>query len=46
LDPSCKAGIDVAMLQQAVTRINGAIDTEASGNVVLETVGHGSQLGA
>lgn len=39
LDASCEAGIDVSQLRQAVQRIAGAIDTEASGNVVLSTVG-------
>lgn len=28
------------MLQQAVDRVQGAVETEASGNVVLETVRH------
>jgi hypothetical protein len=32
------------MLQQAVVRINGALDTEASGNVVQETVSDGACL--
>lgn len=38
LDASCSGGIDVSMLQQAVAKINGKLDTEASGNVVQETV--------
>ena len=32
-------GLDVSMLRQAVERIGGRIDTEASGNVTLDTVG-------
>ncbi|MEO0557520.1 MAG: carboxylating nicotinate-nucleotide diphosphorylase [Bacteroidota bacterium] len=31
-------GLDVSMLRQAVARIDGRIQTEASGNVTLETV--------
>ncbi|CAM6091650.1 unnamed protein product [Calypogeia fissa] len=33
-----EGGIDVSMLQQAVKIINGVVDTEASGNVTLQTV--------
>ena len=33
------SGLDVSMLRQAVARIDGRIQTEASGNVTLETVG-------
>ncbi|MEM1056867.1 MAG: carboxylating nicotinate-nucleotide diphosphorylase [Bacteroidota bacterium] len=32
-------GLDISMLQEAVTRIAGRVQTEASGNVTLETVG-------
>ncbi|KAF5836838.1 quinolinate phoshoribosyltransferase [Dunaliella salina] len=45
LDASCPGGIDVTMLQQAVARINGAVETEASGNVVQETVGRIASTG-
>ena len=40
VDPSREqdGGVDVSMLRAAVERIGGAIDTEASGNVTLETV--------
>ncbi|GFH20219.1 quinolinate phosphoribosyltransferase [decarboxylating] [Haematococcus lacustris] len=38
LDPGLPAGIDVSELEQAVKRVAGAVDTEASGNVVQETV--------
>jgi hypothetical protein len=38
LDPGFEGRIDVRPLQQAVDRIAGAVDTEASGNIVLETV--------
>ncbi|CAI5982152.1 unnamed protein product [Closterium sp. NIES-64] len=31
--------VDVSMLQQAVNMVNGQLETEASGNVTLETVG-------
>lgn len=32
-------GLDVSMLQEAVRRVGGRAETEASGNVTLETVG-------
>lgn len=32
------SGVDVSMLREAVERINGRFETEASGNVTLETV--------
>lgn len=32
-------GLDVSMLQEAVGRVGGRVQTEASGNVTLETVG-------
>ncbi|CAI5492808.1 unnamed protein product [Closterium sp. Naga37s-1] len=31
--------VDVSMLQQAVSMVNGQLETEASGNVTLDTVG-------
>ena len=34
-----EAGLDVSMLEAAVRKIDGRIQTEASGNVTLETVG-------
>ena len=40
IDPSraLDGGVDVTMLRAAVERIGGIIDTEASGNVTLETI--------
>mmetsp|Transcript_37579 Transcript_37579/g.83688 ORF Transcript_37579/g.83688 Transcript_37579/m.83688 type:complete len:313 (-) Transcript_37579:990-1928(-) len=38
-DPGAEGGLDVSMLQAAVRRIDGAIETEASGNVTLDTIG-------
>ncbi|GAX77228.1 hypothetical protein CEUSTIGMA_g4674.t1 [Chlamydomonas eustigma] len=38
LDASCEGGIDVSMLRAAVEKIKGTIETEASGNVTLDTV--------
>lgn len=32
-------GIDISLLQEAVALIGGRVETEASGNVTLETVG-------
>lgn len=37
-DPGCPGGVDVALLKQAVALINGRVETEASGNVTLESV--------
>lgn len=31
-------GVDVSMLQEAVKLVNGRLDTEASGNVTIDTV--------
>lgn len=31
-------GVDVAMLQEAVKLVDGKVDTEASGNVTINTV--------
>lgn len=31
-------GVDVSMLKEAVSLVSGKVDTEASGNVTLETV--------
>lgn len=39
LDVLKPSGVDCALLRQAVARIDGRVDTEASGNVVLSTVG-------
>ena len=39
LDPGSPSGIDVTLLRRAVERISGAVDTEASGNVTVETIG-------
>ncbi len=33
-----EGGVDVSMLRAAVSRIDGAVETEASGNVTLSTV--------
>ena len=38
LDESADGGVDVSMLRAAVARIDGALETEASGNVTLGTV--------
>lgn len=37
-DPSAPCGLDVSMLAEAVRRVEGLVETEASGNVVLDTV--------
>ena len=34
-----EAGLDVSRLEDAVRRVGGRVQTEASGNVTLETVG-------
>ena len=39
------AGLDVSMLEEAVRRVGGRVETEASGNVTLETVGRIGQTG-
>jgi len=36
--PLANGDVDVSMLQQAVTLIDGRFETEASGNVALDTV--------
>lgn len=38
LDGAQPGGVDVSTLREAVARISGRMDTEASGNVVLSTV--------
>ncbi len=38
-------GLDVSMLEEAVRRVGGRIETEASGNVTLETVGRIGRTG-
>ncbi len=38
-DAASPGGVDVRLLAEAVQLIDGAIDTEASGNITLETVG-------
>lgn len=38
LDPSAPGGVDVSMLQEAVKLVNSRLDTEASGNVTIDTV--------
>ncbi|KAL3135671.1 hypothetical protein ABBQ38_006145 [Trebouxia sp. C0009 RCD-2024] len=38
LDPSAPGGVDVSMLKEAVKLVNGKVDTEASGNVTIDTV--------
>ncbi|KAF6263340.1 Quinolinate phosphoribosyl transferase [Scenedesmus sp. NREL 46B-D3] len=37
-DASCLGGVDVSLLKQAVAQIAGKVQTEASGNVTLESV--------
>lgn len=37
-DSSAPGGVDVSMLKEAVSLVSGKVDTEASGNVTLETV--------
>jgi nicotinate-nucleotide pyrophosphorylase (carboxylating) len=37
-DPSAPGGIDVSMLREAVQLVSGQIETEASGNVTVDTV--------
>lgn len=37
-DPSSPGGVDVSLLVQAVAKIAGRVQTEASGNVTLESV--------
>ena len=44
-DSTAEAGVDVTMLQEAMDRIGGCIETEASGNVTLETVGRIASTG-
>ncbi|MEM0963862.1 MAG: carboxylating nicotinate-nucleotide diphosphorylase [Bacteroidota bacterium] len=39
------SGLDVSMLEEAVRRVAGRIQTEASGNVTLDTVGRIGQTG-
>jgi nicotinate-nucleotide pyrophosphorylase (carboxylating) len=36
---SCPGGVDVTLLKQAVELIAGRVETEASGNVTLQSVG-------
>jgi len=38
-DPTSPGGVDVWLLQEAVSRVRGRVATEASGNVTLESVG-------
>eukprot|EP00879_Flechtneria_rotunda_P010247 GHRR01010713.1.p1 GENE.GHRR01010713.1~~GHRR01010713.1.p1 ORF type:complete len:316 (+),score=102.09 GHRR01010713.1:94-1041(+) len=38
LDPSSPGGVDVSLLKQAVALIAGKVETEASGNVTVQTV--------
>uniref|UniRef100_A0A7S0WZN1 Nicotinate-nucleotide pyrophosphorylase [carboxylating] n=1 Tax=Chlamydomonas leiostraca TaxID=1034604 RepID=A0A7S0WZN1_9CHLO len=38
-DPSQPGGLDVSLLSEAVARLGGRVESEASGNVVVETVG-------
>ncbi|WIA22958.1 hypothetical protein OEZ86_009885 [Tetradesmus obliquus] len=37
-DASCPGGVDVSLLKQAVAKIAGKVQTEASGNVTLQSV--------
>ena len=40
LCPACVGGVDVSMLQNAMDTLRGVdVETEASGNVMLQTVG-------
>ncbi|KAF8066371.1 hypothetical protein HT031_002695 [Scenedesmus sp. PABB004] len=38
-DAACPGGVDVSLLREAVAAIGGAVETEASGNVNLRSVG-------
>ncbi len=38
-------GVDVSMLKEAVKLVNGRVDTEASGNVTIDTVKAIAQTG-
>ena len=42
---TCAGGVDITLLQEAVHLIGGRLETEASGNVTLETVGAIAQSG-
>ncbi|KAA6425578.1 MAG: Nicotinate-nucleotide pyrophosphorylase [carboxylating] [Trebouxia sp. A1-2] len=45
LDSSAPGGVDVSMLKEAVKLVNGRVDTEASGNVTIDTVKAIAQTG-
>lgn len=44
-DPECDGQVDVSMLEEALRMVDGRLETEASGNVTLETVGRIGQTG-
>ena len=38
MSPTAEGGVDVSKLRQAMAKIGGIVETEASGNVTLDTV--------
>ncbi len=44
-DPECEGNVDVTMLEEALQMVDGRLETEASGNITLETVKRIGQTG-